>query len=218
MEEEVLNDWARKGRSAEALAWRHLMLEQGQRRKHGEGRATAFFEFFEQVALARGRMGHALELPSGVVRYDPCSLGFSAQIRFVGIVLAARQCWLDFLLHHPPHALHLELRLIAKQMAEAARDEVPLVQKRDWSAGPSVVLTLTKSSRSALTAPTRHFGVRVVSHARKPAGKSTRLGLFKSAGAVTQKIAQTALILGGLRGVKCLGLPPTQGQEVQDTH
>ena len=54
--------------------------------------------------------------------HDPGSLCFPAQGRFVELVLAASAdmggdlCWLSFLLRHPPHALHLALRLLVEQM------------------------------------------------------------------------------------------------------
>ena len=47
-------DWACKSLSVEAAAWRHLVLEEGQRHKDGEGRAAAFLDmtkYFEEVQL-----------------------------------------------------------------------------------------------------------------------------------------------------------------------
>ena len=61
--------------------------------------------FCTSPALARVAMEHAMPLLSGVTP------------------LGGDLCWLSFLLHHPPHALHLALRLLVEQMTLVAPHE-----------------------------------------------------------------------------------------------
>ena len=118
-------DWACKGRSAEMAAWQHLVLEEGQDDKPGQGHGAAGHdEVFRHVV----EVGMPLELPESVAQDHPLGLQFSTPCGIVEVTardnLRSHHCRFGLLQRHPPHALHLALRLFDKQVAPTAIDEV----------------------------------------------------------------------------------------------
>ena len=127
-------DWACKGRSAEMAAWQHLVLEEGQDDKPAMGRATALLDMtqcFEQVRLWHvWRWGMPLGFPESVAEDHPPGPRLSTPCGIVGLGVAARDNLrghhrrFGLLSRHPPHAVHLALRLSDEQVAPIATDEV----------------------------------------------------------------------------------------------
>ena len=103
----------------------------------------------------------------------------------------------------------------------------------DGVEGKSVVLVSNATLKAALTSSTMPLGMRVVSHARilgvdaygagaarqrrtqyarltKIKKRIPKVQFYKKYGAITSKIAKAGLMPSGLRGVRCMGLPPTR--------
>ena len=116
-------DWACKGRSAEVAAWQHLVLEEGRDDKPGVGRATAPLDMtkcFEQVWLWHVRRWGCHWISAAQEHLFGLQLSTTRGI--VGVGAAARDDLrshrrrLGLLVRHPPHALHLALRLPNEQV------------------------------------------------------------------------------------------------------
>ena len=81
-------------------------------------------------ALARVEVEMPLGLPESVAQDHPRGLQFSTPSGVVGVGVTARDDprshhrRFGFLVRHPPHAVHLALRLLDEEVAPAAIDEV----------------------------------------------------------------------------------------------
>ena len=102
--------------------------------KPGMGRATALLDMtkcFEQVRLwSVWRWGMPLGFPTSAAQDHPLGLQLSTACGTLGVGVVARDDSrshhrrVGLFLRHPPHALHLALRLSDEQVSPTAADEV----------------------------------------------------------------------------------------------
>ena len=126
-------DWACRSRSAEMAAWQHMVLKEGQDDKPGLGRATALLDMtkcFEPVRLWHVWRWECHWLPTSIAQDHPLGLQLPTPCGIVVVSVAAghdlrsHHRRFGLLLRHPPHAVHLALRLSEEQVATTATDEL----------------------------------------------------------------------------------------------